>query len=94
MDHNIFDFDEDLIKPFKQFLKKIDDSIASEKRRLIKAGQADKLNKKVDLIQIDSSHVVYKDSNMTKAEAVTNENKEGDASDEGTASSNESEDEC
>jgi len=37
---------------------------------------------------------VYKDSNMTKAEAVTNENKEGDASDEGTASSNESEDEC
>ncbi len=38
MDHNVFDFDEDLIKPFKIFLKKIDDSIASEKRRLIKAG--------------------------------------------------------
>jgi pimeloyl-ACP methyl ester carboxylesterase len=38
MDHNVFDFDEDLIKPFKQFLKKIDDSIASEKRRLIKSG--------------------------------------------------------
>ena len=33
MDHNIFDFDEDLIKPFRAFLKKIDDSIASEKKR-------------------------------------------------------------
>lgn len=33
MDHNVFDFEEDLIKPFKAFLKKIDDSIASEKKR-------------------------------------------------------------
>lgn len=33
MDHNVFDFDDDLIKPFKEFLKKIDDSIASEARR-------------------------------------------------------------
>ncbi len=33
MDHNMFDFDEDLIKPFRAFLKKIDDSIASEKKR-------------------------------------------------------------
>ena len=36
MDHNVFDFDEDLIKPFKDFLKKIDDSIASEARRAAK----------------------------------------------------------
>jgi hypothetical protein len=36
MDHNVFDFDEDLIKPFKNFLKKIDDAIASEKRRVAK----------------------------------------------------------
>ena len=94
MDHNIFDFDEDLIKPFKLFLKKIDDSIASEKRRLIKAGQGDKLNKNVELIKIDQSHVVYKDVNNTQAEAVTNENKGGDGSDEGNISSSESEDEC
>ena len=53
MDHNVFDFDEDLIKPFKQFLKKIDDSIASEKRRLIKSGLAERLNKKVELVKID-----------------------------------------
>lgn len=33
MDHNVFDFDEDLIKPFKDFLRKIDESIAAEKRR-------------------------------------------------------------
>jgi len=36
MDHNVFDFDEDLVKPFKMFLKKIDDAIASEKRRAAK----------------------------------------------------------
>jgi pimeloyl-ACP methyl ester carboxylesterase len=35
MDHNTFDFDEDLIKPFKDFLKKIDEGIASEKRRAL-----------------------------------------------------------
>jgi hypothetical protein len=63
MDHNIFDFEEDLINPFKKFLKMIDDSIASEKRRLIKTGQADKLEKKVELVKIDQSHVVYKDPN-------------------------------
>lgn len=33
MDHNVFDYEEDLVKPFKAFLKKIDESIASEKRR-------------------------------------------------------------
>jgi|LauGreDrversion4_2_1035121.scaffolds.fasta_scaffold73939_1 hypothetical protein len=35
MDHNNFDFDEDLIKPFKAFLKKIDEGIAAEKKRAL-----------------------------------------------------------
>ena len=33
MDHNVFDFDEDLVKPFREFLKKIDNSIASEMKK-------------------------------------------------------------
>jgi hypothetical protein len=44
MDHNMFDFDEDLIKPFKAFLKKIDEGIGAEKRRAAKGGAVEKKN--------------------------------------------------
>lgn len=74
MDHNVFDFDEDLIKPFKEFLKKIDDSIASEARRA--KGEVTKAVRQ--LIKIDESHVTYRDGpNSLKAAKNTNEEDSG-----------------
>jgi len=72
MDHNVFDFDEDLIKPFKDFLKKIDDSIASETRRATKGQPAGPKEPK-QLIKIDESHVTYRNGpNSLKAAKIAN----------------------
>jgi fermentation-respiration switch protein FrsA (DUF1100 family) len=53
MDHNVFDFEEDLIKPFRVFLKKIDDSIASENRRALQNPGKAKAKQPRELIKID-----------------------------------------
>ena len=86
MDHNVFDFENDLIEPFKQFLKKIDDGIAAEKKRGGGAkGQAG------PLIKIDDSKVVYggKEKDKKKQE---HEDDNNDGSDDNNQSSS-SEDE-
>jgi hypothetical protein len=64
MDHNVFDFDEDLINPFKAFLKKIDESIAAEKRRPLKGAAAEK--KGPTVVKIDESTVVIKGNSQSQ----------------------------
>lgn len=85
MDHNVFDFDEDLIKPFKDFLKKIDDSIASEVRRA--KGQAAAKEAK-QLIKIDESHVTYRNG-PNSLKAAKNANGEETGSNEAESSEEE-----
>jgi|LauGreDrversion4_2_1035121.scaffolds.fasta_scaffold755152_2 acetyl esterase/lipase len=87
MDHNVFDFDEDLIKPFKEFLKKIDDSIASEARRAAK-GQAAVEKKLKTLIKIDDSHVSYRDG-PNSLKAARNNNADENGSNEAESSEEE-----
>ena len=70
MDHNVFDYDEDLVKPFRAFLKKIDEGIASEKRRALVNPPKKPLaaqNSNLDSVKIDESRVAYKDPNEAKS---------------------------
>jgi hypothetical protein len=88
MDHNVFDFDEDLIKPFKDFLKKIDESIASEARRA--KGQTAAAKEAKQLIKIDESHVTYRNGpNSVKAA----KNAKGEETESNEAESSEEEEE-
>lgn len=94
MDHNQFDFDEDLIKPFKAFLKKIDDAIASEKRRNLKGVASEKITNIRQVTKIDGSHVIFKETiskeekEKRKVEAVsTNDNGDDGSNDSNNASS-------
>lgn len=87
MDHNVFDFDEDLIKPFKDFLKKIDDSIASEARRAAK-GQPTAAKEPKQLIKIDESHITYRNG-PNSLKATKNANGEDNGSNEAESSEEE-----
>jgi hypothetical protein len=88
MDHNVFDFDEDLIKPFKAFLKKIDDSIGSEKRRALlhPLKKASVQVSHMDSAKVDASEVKYRDPNNEGKPA------EGDGDSNNASSSSEEED--
>ena len=87
MDHNQFDFEEDLVKPFKEFLRKIDEGIASEKRRSSLNPLKQVAKQEVTLVRIDDSVVVFRDGSQKKRPNDEGEDNEG--SDENHLSSSE-----
>ena len=97
MDHNMFDFDEDLIKPFKAFLIKIDEAIAAEKKRNLKGVASEKARAVRVLTKVDDSHVKFKET-LSKEEKAKRKleaagaDKEADDSNDSNNASNSNED--
>ena len=85
MDHNTFDYEEDLVKPFGGFVKKIEDSIASEKRRSLANPSKHPKPPAFIVTKIDESLVIYSDEKDLKSKAGESDSNESSSSDETSA---------